>query len=432
MIGLLSTAICVSLLCGVAPGAEEPATQPAENAEDPRSACAAAAEKGLAWLAKNQAKDGSWGKHYTVAITGFACLSCLAADDEPFEGERGKVLLRGLEFLMNTQTDGMFPQQRRTWIHGQGFATLALAEAYGRALLCKTKPDIDLKKIRAVVEKAAAAIAANQSNSGGWWYTPGNKSSHEGSTTVCAVQALVSADNYGIKIDKDVLAKGFEYLRKCQNLDGGFDYMLDNSPNTTSMKEGTAADVATLALMRKFDYAVMMNGYKFLLKIGPGTISKERFPYYGHFYGCMGMRLLGQEIKGLRDKLDGYIAAAGKDVLSWQAEDGSWPVMRWVKNTGETDAYATAFATLILLVDEGRLSIFNREPPKLPAAPSEEEVIAAVRDWAVKQGWQRPERVVILQKTPEGWWVSVGPEVKAANVRVDPQTLKVLEWRPGL
>ncbi|MHC4982030.1 MAG: hypothetical protein ACYTF6_02540 [Planctomycetota bacterium] len=25
-----------------------------------------------------------------------------------------------------------------------------------------------------------------------------------------------------------------------------------------------------------------------------------------------------------------------------------------------------AFATLILLVDEGRLSIFNREPPELP------------------------------------------------------------------
>lgn len=47
--------------------------------------------------------------------------------------------------------------------------------------------------------------------------------------------------------------------------------------------------------MKKFDYAVMMNGYKFLLKITPHTphaITQERFPYYGHFYGTMGMRLL--------------------------------------------------------------------------------------------------------------------------------------------
>ena len=62
---------------------------------------------------------------------------------------------------------------------------------------------------------------------------------HEGSTTVCAVQALVSADNFGIEIDKAVLALGFEYLKKCQNPDGGFDYQL--GPGTVSMKEGPPA-----------------------------------------------------------------------------------------------------------------------------------------------------------------------------------------------
>jgi hypothetical protein len=33
-----------------------------------------------------------------------------------------------------------------------------------------------------------------------------------------------------------------------------------------------------------------------------------------------------------------------------------------------TGAGATAFATLVLCVDEGHLSIFNRTPPKLPAS----------------------------------------------------------------
>ena len=111
-----------------------------------------------------------------------------------------------------------------------------------------------------------------------------------------------------------------------------------------------------------------MKGYQFLLKTTPQAISRERFPYYGHFYGIMGMRLLGQEFKEFGEKTGGYIAAAQEDLLSWQREDGSWPVKAWVKSSsgGETDAYATAFATLTLSTNDGRLSIFNRHPPKLP------------------------------------------------------------------
>jgi len=357
----ISVALCLCLLVSISPAKD--AKAPAA----PKPDGAAAREKGLAWLTKNRAANGSWGKTYTVAVTSFACLAYLAAADEPFKGDNGKALTGGLNYLMGLQKNGQFPAQGHSWIHGQGFATLALSEAAGRSLFCKTKPDIDLKKMRGVVAAAVKVIAANQSTSGGWWYTPGLKSRHEGSTTVCAVQALVSAANYGIEIDKAVLAKGFLYLKKCQNKDGGFDYQLDNSPNTKSMKEGTAGDVATLGLMRKFDFAVMMNGYKFLLKVTPGGISKERFPYYGHFYGCMGMRLLGQEFKSFRDKTGGYISAAQKDVVSWQDKSGQWPMKGYFKsNRTETAAYATAFATMILGTNDGRLSIFNRRPPKLP------------------------------------------------------------------
>lgn len=321
-------------------------------------------DRGLVWLANNQAPDGSWGKEYTIAVTSFASLAQLAAADEPFEGDAGRLLIGGLNHILSKQEGGKFIQQGHTWIHGQGFGTLALSEAYGRSLTCKVKPDLDMQKVRQVVAKAVEHIAQHQSTSGGWWYTPGNPQGHEGSTTVCAVQALVSADNFGIEIDKAVLARGFEYLKKCQNPDGGFDYTL--GPGTVSMKEGTAGGVATLGLMRKFDYLVMMNGYQFLLKITPHAISNERFPYYGHFYGTMGMRLLGQEFKEFRDNTDGYIAGAQKDLLAWQREDGSWPVKGWVQGAGETDAYATAFAALVLSVADGRLSIFNRHRPDLP------------------------------------------------------------------
>jgi hypothetical protein len=351
------------LVCWLAAGT----TVRGEPAPEQAKAVAAAREKGLDWLTKNQAPNGSWGQTYTIAVTSFACLSYLSATDEPYTGERGKALVKGLQFLLDNQKDGVVVPQGHTWIHGQGFATLALSEAYGRGLLCKTKPDLDLTKLRGAVASAVDVIAKNQSTSGGWWYTPGTPEQHEGSTTVCAVQALVSASNYGIPIDEKVLDHGFEYLKKCQTAEGGFNYKLGDA---TNMKEGTAADVATLGLMQKFDFKVMVSGYQFLLKITPATISAERFPYYGHFYGCMGMYLLGQEYKEDKDyteKTAGYIAAVQKDLLSWQAADGSFPVKGWIASSNQENAgFATAFATLALLVPEGRLSIYNRTPPQLP------------------------------------------------------------------
>jgi hypothetical protein len=325
-----------------------------------------AREKGLDWLTKNQAADGSWGKTHSIAVTSFACLTYLSAADEPFTDDRGKALVKGLNFLLAQQKDGQFPQQGHTWIHGQGFATLALSEAYGRSLFCKTKPDLDRKKVKAVVAAAVAIIAKNQGEAGGWWYTPGVKDQHEGSTTVCAVQAVVSAGNYGIAIDEKVLDRGFDYLKKCQIKDGGFVYKLGDQ---VSMKEGTAGDVATLGLMQKFDFPVMIKGYQFLVKITPAAISAERFPYYGHFYGCMGMQLLGQEYKddkAFREGTKAYVAGVQKDLLAWQQKDGTWPAKGFFAADVDGPGYATAFATMALFVPDARLSVYNRTPPKLP------------------------------------------------------------------
>lgn len=359
-----------SVVCGQDKKPEE--KKPEVLAKD----VAAAREKGLDWLTKNQAEDGSWTKPYTIGITAMVCLAYLSASDEPFDGDRGKALIKGLQFLLANQEDGVFPTQGqvlKTWIHGQGFATLALAEAYGRSLFCKVKPDIDTKKIRAVIAQSVKEIGKHQSTSGGWWYTPGSPNQDEGSTTVFAVQALASAQNYGIDIDRKVLDKGFEYLKKCQNKDGSFHYVQGDGQ---SMKGGTAAGVATLALMDKYDFGVMINGYKYLLKFTPAGMSARHgphyFPYYGHYFGTMGMHLLGQEYKDdkeFRTNTGRYIAETQTELVTSQKKDGSWPDKTWQgQQEFPGDAYAVAFATMTLFVPETRLSIYNRVPPKLPKA----------------------------------------------------------------
>ncbi|MBM4073426.1 MAG: hypothetical protein FJ271_31555 [Planctomycetes bacterium] len=100
--------------------------EPASRGQDKRhdkvtvKELAAAGAKGLDWLTRNQAADGSWGKSYTIGITSMACLAYLSASDEPFTDERGKALIKGLQFLMANQKDGMFQiqgQSVRSWIH---------------------------------------------------------------------------------------------------------------------------------------------------------------------------------------------------------------------------------------------------------------------------------------------------------------------------
>src|SRR4051794_14170945 len=87
------------------------AVAPAEKGDDTAKAVRAAGEKGLGWLSKNQAADGSWGKVHSIAVTSFACLAYLSASNEPYDGERGRALTKGLRFLLAKQKDGMFIQQ---------------------------------------------------------------------------------------------------------------------------------------------------------------------------------------------------------------------------------------------------------------------------------------------------------------------------------
>lgn len=375
-------ALIVAMVVAACPTAR---SAPAEKEDAPKpkvsKEVAAAREKGLEWLTKNQNKDGSWGKVWPIAITSFACLSYLSASDDPYAGDSGQVLVKGLEYIMKRQKNGTFEDTKddqSRWIHGQGFGTLALSEAYGRSLFAKTQPDMDMKKVKEAVAKAVKVIEKNQSESGGWWYTPGSPKQHEGSTTVCAVQAIVSAGNYGIDIDKKVLEKGFDYLKKCQTDQGGFNYTLGDGQN---MKDGTAAGMATLGLMSKFDNNVMIKAYEFLVKTTPAGITKNNyFPEYGHFYSCMGMQLLGQEFsdsKEHREKTAAFIVDVQKELLSGQEKDGTWPARGWVSYTKTAQpaapAYTTSFATLTLFIPDGRLSIYNRTPPELPKEKKPEE-----------------------------------------------------------
>src|SRR5215471_16220981 len=109
---MLSIGLALGIWFAPEPAARGQGKKPdAKRPEDLARAVAAAREKGLDWLTKNQAADGSWGKSYTLGITSMACLAYLSATDEPFTDARGKALVKGLQFLLENQKEGKFLTQ---------------------------------------------------------------------------------------------------------------------------------------------------------------------------------------------------------------------------------------------------------------------------------------------------------------------------------
>lgn len=318
-----------------------------------------AATRGLDALLKTQRDDGHWGEEFSVAITSIAGLAILAQHDKPLEEPR---LARAWKWLDAQQKEGAWPKQSHTWVHGQGFATLFAAELYGKLVAAEKTPGFDRDAIRSTLIAAVKRLEAAQSDSGGWYYDPAKGTTNdEGSTTVCAVQALRAAKNFGIAVDGDVLARGFDYLKRMQNPDGGFRYQ---GTAGGSMVAGTSGALSTLVLMSKLDHAVLFRAVKYLEAGKVDALDGNPFPEYALFYAMMAMKVLDEEFGKHMESAAAFQPAIRASIARSQKQDGTWANRGWM--APHSSDYATAFSVLTLAVPRGKLSVFHRDAPKLP------------------------------------------------------------------
>src|SRR5262249_18758855 len=132
-------------------------------------------------------------------------------------------------------------------MHGHGYATLALAEAYGMSS--------GSERIKEALVAAVARIQESQGSEGGWFYTPTPNAKHEGSVTTCLVQALGAARVAGIRVDGAVIRRAEDYVRRLQTDSGLFCYTLGDREHATIAL--TAAAVATLNATGTYDDPVI-------------------------------------------------------------------------------------------------------------------------------------------------------------------------------
>ena len=323
---------------------EEPSPRDADRAlattDELTPAAHLAIAKGLAWLAGQQESDGSFGSksHYGrhVGITGLAGLAFLSDGNVPGRGRYGAVVEGCVRFVLdNCSESGLLAAETSHGpMYGHGFATLFLAEVYGM-----TRDE----RIGETLRKATRLIVATQNHEGGWRYQP-VRADADLSVTVCEIMALRATRNAGIFVEKSTVDKAIDYVKKSQNPDGGFRYMLNTGG---SQFPRSAAGVAALQYAGIYRGEEIERGLEYVMKFRPPVEQRVPHYFYGHYYAGQAMFLAGEE------QWREWFPAVRDELLQEQADEGYWQ--------GQAgNEYGTAMALIILQMPNRLLPIFQK------------------------------------------------------------------------
>lgn len=236
----------------------------------------AAVARALAWLVRQQAKDGLWSlqgpyadaarQENRLAATAMALLALQGAGNTPDKGRHRVAVGRAWRALLARQLpDGEFdlgpiPSQQELYAHGQ--ITIALCELHGM-----TGAKVHGERARRALDYAIKA----QGPAGGWRYEPGRGG--DMSVTGWFVMALKSGQMSGLDVPAETFANASAFLDFVA-VDGGSRYgYLRDSPEAEP-RQATAAVSAEGLLCRQYlgwsrDDPRLVRGLEMLIEENP-------------------------------------------------------------------------------------------------------------------------------------------------------------------
>jgi hypothetical protein len=308
----------------------------------------AAVVRGLEALSAEQNEDGSFGVgryNKNIAVTALSCLAFMADGHTPSRGKYRKNVQKGLEFVLasSTETGLLAADTTNGPMYGHGFAALFLGEVYG---MTAGGGETQLSaRVHEALVKAVRLIEQTQNEEGGWRYNPVPYDA-DVSVTICQIMALRSARNAGIEVSKETIDRAIDYVRKCQNPDGGFKYQLTTG---MSMWPRSAAGVASLFYAGIYKDEQIDKGIKYLIDNAmPGEARQAAHYFYGHYYAVQSMYLAGGEAWAK------WWPAIRKELLDKQEPSGLW------SDPSVGPAYGTSMALIVLQMPKRFLPIFQK------------------------------------------------------------------------
>jgi hypothetical protein len=290
-------------------------------------------ERGLRYLSSAQNADGAYPGQYGTepGVVGFAIMAMLAHGDDPNHGPYSKAIKRGVDYILKNQGENGYIGSS---MYNHGFATLALAEAYGA---------LQDERIGPGLKKAIELIISSQDKNRfkGWRYSPDASDADSTVSGACFV-AMIAARNAGLKIPDKNLDEALKFFTDCQNPGSGeIGYM----PRSGSHGGATTAiGVAAFAYARKKDSPTFAKALKAMKGNDEGGGS---YPFYLEYYAAQAY--FQGDFKSWQEWNEKQI----KRLVEMQNDDGSW-------DQGLGPATSTALGLLSIALNYRYLPIYER------------------------------------------------------------------------
>jgi hypothetical protein len=301
-----------------------------------------AINKGLEFLAARQQEDGAFGSGgyaRNAAVVSLAGMAFMSSGSTPGRGPYGVHVQKCVDFILAAAQETGFVCVSTSSSHGpmydHGFATMFLAEVYGMTM----RSDLRDKLVKAV-----QLIIDSQNDEGGWRYQPQRRDA-DLSVTVCQIMALRAARNAGLYVPNEVRDRCIEYVKRSQNADGGFMYMLQGGQSAFPR---SAAGIVALYSAGIYEGPEIQKGLEYLQRHLPtGGFSRASHYFYGHYYAVQAMWHAGG------DYWEKWYPTIRDELILRQRDDGSWI-------DAICSEYGTAMACIVLQMPNNYLPIFQR------------------------------------------------------------------------
>ncbi len=298
-------------------------------------------QKGLAFLTKTQAKEGGWNDSYgrNPGVAGLAITAMLASGEDPNHGKYAMNISKGLDFIFTStnKTNGFIGNS----MYNHGFATLALAEAYG---------EMEDERIGPALRQAINLILTSQADNplSAWRYSP---TSRDADTTVsgAVLVALFAAANAGIEVPDNSISKALKYYETCQSPDGGFGYSSAGGSNIPR----TAIGALVFALAGKRESTAFKRAAAYLTS-NTHSSQMESYYFYSIYYASQAFFHSGSQ-----ERWDKWNTVNIKTLKNLQREDGSW-------HGPYGGSFSTSAALLSLALNYRFLPIYERSTDDVP------------------------------------------------------------------
>jgi hypothetical protein len=347
---------------------------------------AAAVERGLQWLKKDQARDGHWeatGGNYKTAMTALAGMSFLMEGSTLRDGQYSEQIRNAVKWFTapaRQQPNGLLADRRDgsfdNYMHGHGYGTMFLACAYGEAVDGEEQRKLEKAVTKAVeftckaqTQRKHKKPEGKEVDIGGWGYQSASETRNfdEGSVTVSALQALRAARNAAIPVPMENIDRAVNYLEACTTSKGGIIYSYTNAGGVAVAGQErpplTAAAICCGFSAGQYKSDLPKRWIKFCkdnIPVAKGRVPHDEYQnyYYAQFIYALGENRYGEmfpnEPKESWLTWRKYREVMFPYLIEQQQKDGAW------QSGYMGNVFVSAINLAILQLEKEMLPIYQR------------------------------------------------------------------------